>query len=195
MVVSVTAGDPFVLAILVKLFDRVGTGGVKQPEPRSGTADIGDNQRFGYEIGQPVYRLARCVCCIDGHGCRSLDRKAAGEDAERPEELLLVLAQQAVAPIEDGPHGSMPRRCCATPRPQQRQAAIQAGDKAFDPKHLDARRGKLDRQRQAVKPAANLADQRRVCIGQREVLDNRADALDKQLNGGKSRRLGCHQPR
>ena len=40
----------------------------------------------------PVYRMARCVCCIEGHGCRSLDRKAAGKDAERPEKQLLVLA-------------------------------------------------------------------------------------------------------
>src|SRR5260370_25443749 len=111
----------------------MGPGAVEEPDPWLGAADIGDAQRFGYEIGQPVYRLVWCVCCIDGHGCRSLDRKAAGKDAESPKEQLLVLAEQAVAPIDDGPHGPMPRNRCATTRHQQRQAAVQAGATTFEP--------------------------------------------------------------
>src|SRR5205823_3193677 len=83
VVLSVAARNPFALAAPGNLLNRIGTGGVEQPEPWSGAADIGDDQRFGYEIGEPVYCLARCVCCIDGHGLGSLDRKTAGKDAER----------------------------------------------------------------------------------------------------------------
>ena len=88
----------------------------------------------------------------------------------------------------------MPRHRRAAPHPQELQAVVQAGGKAFDPKHLDARGGELDGQRQAVKPAANLDDQRGVRVGQREVFDGRSHALDEQLHGGKSRRLGGRQP-
>ena len=70
---------------------------------------------------------------------------------------------------------------------------VQAGGKAFDPEHLDARGGKLDRQGQTVEPLANLNDQRGVRVGQREVFDDRGDALDEQLHGGKGRRLGGRQ--
>jgi len=44
-----------------------------------------------------------------------------------------------------------------------------------------------------VEPPANLADQRGVRIGQREVLDDRIDALDEQLHGRKGSRLGGRQ--
>ena len=195
VVLGVAARDPFALAALVELLDRVGAGRVEQPEPRFGAADIRDDQRFRHQIGQAVYRIDARLCCIHRHGSGSLDRKAAGKDAESPEEPLLVLAQQTVAPIEDGPHRPVPRHCRAAPRLQQRQAVVQAGGKAFDPKHLDARRGELDRQRQAVEPPANLDDQRGVRIGQREVFDDRGDTLDEQLHGGESCRLGGRQSR
>ena len=71
--------------------------------------------------------------------------------------------------------------------------SVQAGGKAFDPKHLDARRGELDRQRQAVEPPANLDDRRGIRIGQREVFDDRGDAFDEQLHGGEGSRLGGRQ--
>ena len=90
VVFGVAVGDSVALAALVKLLDRVGTGGVEQPEPRSGAADIGDNQGFCHQIGQTVYGIdARCRVQATRGG---LDRKAAGKDAESPEERLLVLA-------------------------------------------------------------------------------------------------------
>ena len=130
---------------------------------------------------------------IHSHGYGSLDRKDASKDAETPEEPLLVLAQQTIAPVDDGPHSPVPRQCCAARRPQQRQAVVQTGGKAFDPQHLDARCGELDRQRQAVKPPADLDDQGGVRIGQREVFDDRGYPLDEQLHGGENLRLGCRQ--
>ena len=65
-------------------------------------------------------------------------------------------------------HGRVatPRQRSAAPRAQYRQGVIQVGGEAFNPEHLDPRRGKLDRQGQAVEPTADFADQRRVCIAQ-----------------------------
>ena len=84
----------------------------------------------------------------------------------------------------------MPRHGRAASRPQQLEAVVQAGGKAFDPEHLDARRGELDGERQAVEPATDLDDRRSIRIGQREVFDDRGYTFDEQLNGGESRRLG-----
>jgi hypothetical protein len=73
----------------------------------------------------------------------------------------------------------VPRPCCAAPDAQPPQAVVQASSKAFDPKHRDATCGELDRERQAVKPPANLDDQRGVRIGQREVFDDLGYTLDE----------------
>src|SRR5271165_4429448 len=123
------------------------------------------------------------------HGCGGNDRKAASKDTESPEKQLLLLAQETVAPSDGGPHGPLPGRRRPA-RPRQRQAVVQASGEAFDPERLDARRGELDRKRQAVKPSANLDDQRSVRIGQGEVFDGRRDTFDEQLHSGKGRRLG-----
>jgi hypothetical protein len=116
----VTARQSFALAAHVKLLDRVGAGGDKQPEPRFGAAAIRDDQRFGHQIAQAVDRINVRLCRIQNHGCGCLDRKAAGKDAESPEKQLLIFAQQTVAPIDDGPHCLVPRQCFAAPRSQQR---------------------------------------------------------------------------
>ena len=81
------------LAALVELIDRIGAGRIEQVEPRFSAADIRDDQGFRHQTGQAVYRIAPCVCWIDGHGCDSLDRKATDKYAESPEKQLLVLAQ------------------------------------------------------------------------------------------------------
>ncbi len=52
-------------------------------------------------------------------------------------------------------------------------------DASLDPKHLDARGGELDGERQAVEPLANLDDRLGVRVGQREVFNNRGDAFDE----------------
>ena len=93
IILGVAAREPFALAAHAKLLDCVRAGRVKQPEPRFGAADIRDNQRFRHQIGQTVYRIDACICCVPSDICSSLDRKAASEDPKGSEELLLVLAQ------------------------------------------------------------------------------------------------------
>jgi hypothetical protein len=87
----------------------------------------------------------------------------------------------------------MPKQRSTAPGAQSRQAVVQLCGEAFDPEHLDARCGELDRQRQAIEPPANLADKRGVRIGQREVLDDRVDTLDEQLHSRESSRLSGRQ--
>ena len=188
------ARESAALAAFVELFDREGAGRFEQPETRFGATDIRDDQRFRHQIGQAVDRLAACRCRVYHHRCGRLDRKAARKYTESPEEKLLILAQQAVAPIDDGPHRSVPLDPPATARTQERQAVLQAGDKALKSKHLDARCGELDRQRQAIEPTAKFEHQLSILVGQREIFDDRGHPLDEQLHGRKGRRLGGRQP-
>ena len=88
------------LLALVELLDRKGTGRLEQPETRFDATDICGNQRFCHQIGKAVYRIAGRLYCIENHGCGTLDCKAASKDAESPKEQLLVLVQQAIAPID-----------------------------------------------------------------------------------------------
>src|ERR1700730_6839398 len=104
IILGVAARNMIALAALAELLERTGTGRAKEPKSRVGPTDIGDDQRFRHQIGQPVYGIRESRYWLHGHGCCSLDGEATCEDPERPEERLLVLVQQAVAPIDDGPH-------------------------------------------------------------------------------------------
>ena len=156
-----------------------------------GAADIRHDQRFCHQIRQAVYRIDARLYRIENHR-GVVDRKGASKDSERPEEALLVLAQQAVTPIDDGPHCPMPEHRRAALRPQQRQA-IKAGRESCDAKHFDTGCGELDRQWQTVKPPAYLDDRLGIRIGQRKIFDNRGGTLDEQLHRRKGRRLGGRQ--
>src|SRR3954462_14611138 len=111
-----TARDPLTLTALVELLDRAGVSRVDQPEPRFGAANIRDDQRFRYQIGQAVDRIgARCRRIHGNDRCR-LTGKAAREYAEGAEEPLLVLAEQSIAPVDDNLHGPVSWHGCSALR-------------------------------------------------------------------------------
>ena len=66
---------------------------------------------------------------------------------------------------------------------QAKRSSSASGGSRFDP-----RGGQLDRQRQAVQPAADLGDDRRVVAGEREVRVRGARALDEQAHAVEVRR-------
>jgi hypothetical protein len=75
----------------------------------------------------------------------------------------------------------------STARSQKRQALVQPGGQALEAKHLVARCGELDRERQAVEPTAYFDHQRGALVGQHEVFDDRGHTLDEKLHD----REGC----
>ena len=171
----------------------IGAGHIQQSEPWLDATDISDDQRFGYQIGQAVHRTdARC---IHRNRCSGLHGKIAREDAQCTKEALLGLAKQPVAPVHNSLHRLVPRLGSTAPWSHQPQALVKAGRKAFNSEHLDARRGKFDRQWQAVQFPADPNDQRGVSIGQNEVLDDRCYSVDEKLRGRKSCSLRCCQLR
>ena len=127
VVLGVTASDLFALAALVELLDRVGTGRSSNRNRGLVPLTSATTNDFATRSAKRSIALNVFVGRVHRHGCSSLHRKAASKNAESPEEQLLFLAQQTVAPIDDGPHRAVPRHCRTAARPQQRQDSRPGG--------------------------------------------------------------------
>jgi hypothetical protein len=103
------------------------------------------------------------------HGFGSLQRKPADKHSQAAKQALLVFAQQVVAPVDRAANGLLAGRQVARAAGEERQRVCQAGQQRLGREQLDACRGQLDRQRQAVQPLADLGDRWRVCVRQREI--------------------------
>ncbi len=94
---------------------------------------------------------------------RQFEREAAGEHAEPAEHALLLVRQQAVAPLERGAQRLMAAQLHARAARQHVEALVEALGEPLHAEQRHARRGQLDRQRDAVELAADLDDRRRRC--------------------------------
>ena len=74
-----------------------------------------------------------------------------------PEQPLLRPGQQVVAPLDRAAQGPLARRSVAAAARQQRQSAVEAGEHALRRHELHARRRKLQSEREAVEPHAEVA--------------------------------------
>ena len=97
--------------------------------------------------------------------CRSgLERATAGENRKRLEEPLLARGQQVVAPVDQGGHRLVPRQSAGVSAGEQTEALVEPLGDLARREDLHARGGQLDRQRNAVEPAADLGNIRRVVV-------------------------------
>ena len=97
-----------------------------------------------------IQHIERTVAARVADLPRGVEREAAGEDGEAPEERLLVRGEQVVAPGDRVAHRLLPGRQVAVAARQERQAPLQPGQQCRRREDLDAGGGQLDRQRQAV---------------------------------------------
>ena len=97
-----------------------------------------------------------------------LQGEAAGEDGQAAQQRLLRLGEQVVAPVDGAAQGLLAGQRRPAAAGQQAEAVVQAGGDLLHREGPDPRGGQLDRQRDAVQPGADLPDQRRVPLGQRE---------------------------
>src|SRR6185437_11231925 len=98
-------------------------------------------------------------------GC---ERETPGKRAQSAQHLLLTRAQQAVAPVESRLQSAMTRigsRC----EPEETEAIIQMREQRRQPESRDARRGELERKRDAIEAPHDLGDEGRVGRGECEA--------------------------
>ena len=113
------------------------------------------------------------VGVADGLG--RLEREAAGEDGEPAEQALLLLVEQVVAPLDRRPQRALPLGRVAARRRSGAASARSRRSSSSGRQQPRPRGGELDRERQPVEPAADLAhDLDRPRAGCRGALDGRA---------------------
>src|SRR5438067_6692921 len=141
----VTAPEHLGLTGLVKPLDRVLADRLQHPEAVA-LADA--NQAL---VDERLERVKICVAdCF-----RRLERAAAREDGEPSEELLLVLGQQLVAPLDRRAQRLLARVDGAAGL-EQIQPLREPLDELFGREDSDARRRQLERERQVLEPRAEL---------------------------------------
>ena len=118
---------------------------------------------------------------------RRLERPAAGEDREPRRQALLGVRQQVVAPVERRPQRLLARQRAARAAGQQAEALVQPGANASHGESAHARRGQLERQRDAVEPPADLVAAPR-CPAAGRSADRPQRARREQLSTGRVRR-------
>ena len=143
-----------------------------------------------HERGDAVQDVDAQVLAGVADGLRRLERAPSGEDRQAAKELLLGRGQQVVAPLDRLAQRLLTFRQVACATSQQLERPFDAGQQFARRQDLDPGCGQLDRQREAVQPAADVDHRAGVLRRQREVGPACRGPLDEQRN-----RCTLHQRR
>ncbi len=112
---------------------------------------------------------------------RRLRRESVGEHGGPAQQVLLGRTQQVPAPLDHGLEGPVPVRGEAVARAQEREALVEVPLDVLDAHRAHARRGELDREREAVQALAQPGDD----VGrQARTGPDGASALDEEPDRG-----------
>jgi hypothetical protein len=104
-----------------------------------------------------------------------------------------VVIEELDAPADRVAQRSMTVRCIATPRGQQFETVLQASQHRRRGQELDARRGQLDRKRQAVEPIADLRHRNELELPRLKVLPHRVRPLEEHADCSRARERSEHE--
>ncbi len=141
---------------------RAGHGRSRGPSRAAGSAPrpgrVGEHERLLDEPAEQVEDVQRIDRVACAHRLRRLEGGAPGEDGQASQDGPLGLGQQVVAPVDRGPQRLVAGDGRPTATGQEAEPVVQAGRDLLDRQRPDTGRRKLDRQRDAVEPAAELGD-------------------------------------
>ncbi len=124
---------------------------------------------------------------------RCFECERADKNAEPSQHSLLRFRQQSVAPVQQRMKRPMSRQRRTTSLPVHSESLVQEIRRALQTVNADAARNELDRERDPIKPAAEIRHDRRIRVSQLEALVAGDRALDEQLDRGKCEsRLRIH---
>ena len=150
----------------------VGARGLKQSQARLGLAEVSRDQRLPSRSRKSRFRGASC-------------RRSPCPPAKiaTPQDFLLGLSKQAIAPIERGTHRVMSWQSRASAARQQPHSVVEAISEPLN--SIKRRRGLLQTRSQAkFRPIlTDFSDDRGVRIGKLEFVHCRRRALHEQSAG------------
>ena len=115
---------------------------------------------------------------VRGH--HRVEPEPIGENRQLAKQALLLGVQEIVAPGDRRVQRLVTRRQVPRASGQQLQTLVQSPREVGRREHVDLSRGQLDRQGEAVEPAANVGDRPCVLTGDRERGLDRPGPLAKQ---------------
>ena len=135
------------------------------------------HQRLVHQPRQQIER-PELVGAICEDPRRDLERPAADEHRQHAQQPLLLGGELVVAPLDRRLQRLLPRQR-GLAAGQQPEAIVQLAANLLDREQLHAGGRELQRQRDAVEPAADVGDRLGVVVGQREV---RRDRCARSMN-------------
>ena len=134
----------------------------------SGGVEVGDDERLVDQPGDEVEHRVGVEVVAAGDRLGRIDREAAGEDGQSSEQPLLLVVEQAVAPLDRRLQGLLPGERPPAPTGQEAEPVVEPGGDAFGAHHAHPGRGQLDAEREAVEPTADAGHRGRDLVRQPE---------------------------
>ncbi len=194
---SVTARDERELSARDETFARVLAERLEHAIARDVAADIGDDERLIDERREHVEHahVRGVLVAVDERDARgSIDRASSGEYGKRCEQFPFVIVEQIVAPIDRRPHRLLTRLCQTRATAKRRQMAAQVDRERRQRKRGNACGGEFDRERNALHERADLGDDGRAGVVERERSIERRRPFGEQSDRRERRRLRRREP-
>ena len=185
---------PVEIAALHKLPQGVGAHRVEEPVGHRRPPGLRRDHRLAHQVRDRVDRVVLVDPFAGDNRCGRVQREAAGHGSEPGEDLLLQLGEKLIAPVDGGAERLVARERGAPPLREQAEAVIEVFGKAAQPEDTDATGRQFDGERNAVEPAADVDDQRRVGVAHLKPVVARPGALDEELHRRVSHCLGRREP-
>ena len=153
--------------------------------PVSHRVAIHEHERAVDEAGQAILEIERIhpVGVVADDPGRHRDRPAPAEHRQAPEQAAILVGEEVPAPVDQRVERLLARDSRPTTPGQQAEPVAQPHGDVVRRHGRDARRGELDRQRDAVESLADLHDRGHVGIAKRERRIGRRGPLGEQPDG------------
>ncbi|MGH3984160.1 MAG: hypothetical protein ACRDST_16125 [Pseudonocardiaceae bacterium] len=162
--------------------------GLEQPVPHFGVLFASGDQRLVDQAGQQIEHGIAVDSVAATHVLGGLQRPAASERCEPPQQRPLTLAEQLVAPVDGGLQGLLAWHRRAAAAGEQVEPIAQALGDLPGREYPHPRGGQLDGERDAVELLTDLRDGGRVDLSDPEIGTHLHGAVDEQ-----ARRVGPSQ--
>src|SRR5829696_5327367 len=166
------------LPAFLEALERVLPDRLEHDVPRPVCPGTRRHQRLLYQAPERFGDLLRLDLTRRADLLRGLERKAARENRKAPQQGLLPLCQQVVAPVEGAAHRPLPLGKIA--RPGRTQSPIEARQESPRVHKPRLGRREFQRERQTGEPPADRRDVPCVLLGDRKVGGNRPGALEEE---------------
>ena len=157
VVVDMPVADGIRLARFGKVLQRVLANRLEQMEALA--VGVRGDQRFLHQVGEQLEhgnRLLDFAAAANRFG--RLERPAAGEHRQAPQQGALGRGQEFVAPLDGGAQRLLPRHRRRIAAGEQAEAVVEALGDLLHRERAHPCGGKLDGERNAVQALADLAD-------------------------------------